>query len=389
MASSKVEIKAIKVNELHRFACRTIETAHDDEILPINEARALAQVNNPAANDDDVGLLVAYLEGRCIGYLGIMPGYLDTGDALEKVHWLTTFFVSPEHRQTRAGGVLLMEAATLDYDLIGTGLSDRAEQLYRAMRAKPFGPLKYTVLRIDRLNLLGLPFMGLRRWCWSRGWRISALDRIISFTKRLVYPTTRRLVLRALLRRLAAIDPLVVKEKTAVYPESFPRVANLERRPRFHRGGEIVDWMIKYPWPEPIGSPVASRYFFSAQHESFRYTVVDVAGELESDWRANVVFSTGTSNGTREVKTLDFHRGSDEWRSIFVAGVWCALREEADAIVLPEGCENLARSIWVTGLTTERRERIYYCIPRRRDSLIRPLLDDVVLQYPDGDMGFT
>ena len=57
-----------------------------------------ARTGNPDASPDDVGLLLAYQEGRCVGTLGLVPGRISLGDRVETVDWLSAWYVPPEFR---------------------------------------------------------------------------------------------------------------------------------------------------------------------------------------------------------------------------------------------------------------------------------------------------
>jgi hypothetical protein len=132
-------------------------------ILPIGKPRALAYATNPCADENDIGLLVAYLGGQCIGYLGIMPGLLRRGDQFSKIYWLSTWFVPPEFRKTSVGLPLLLNALSLKYDLVVCGMTDEAERVYRGLRFRELGQLKYCIINFEILNLLGLGLRVLRK----------------------------------------------------------------------------------------------------------------------------------------------------------------------------------------------------------------------------------
>ena len=71
-----VEIRAVKVRDLDTFARETLAALRPGEVVPISPSRARAQTRNPNADPEDIGLLVAYQDGRCLGSLGLVPGHI-------------------------------------------------------------------------------------------------------------------------------------------------------------------------------------------------------------------------------------------------------------------------------------------------------------------------
>ena len=158
-----VEIREVKIRDLDSFARESIAALRPAEVIPISPSRARAQARNPHADPDDVGLLVAYREGRCVGTLGLVPGLLRAGDRLEKVHWLSAWYVPQEYRNTGAGERLLFHALGLRRNLAASDFSEQAGKVYEAMRFKPLGPLRFLVADLSRFNVLGFPVRALAK----------------------------------------------------------------------------------------------------------------------------------------------------------------------------------------------------------------------------------
>ena len=102
-----IRIDRVKVKELFDFACRIIEKEKDSGVIPITKHLALAQAKNPYADEMDDGLIVAYFNGRCAGYIGLIPGLLRNNDEFSKVYWASTFYVAPQYRTAGVGLLLL------------------------------------------------------------------------------------------------------------------------------------------------------------------------------------------------------------------------------------------------------------------------------------------
>ena len=132
MDLSQIRIDQVRVKDLCAFAEEEIQKHDSDGIIPITPQRALAHQNNPHASEEDVGLLAAYSGHQCIGYLGILPGLLRSGNQLDKVHWFSTWYVPRQFRNTSVGLLLLKRALSLKYDIVVTGISKDAVKNIRS-----------------------------------------------------------------------------------------------------------------------------------------------------------------------------------------------------------------------------------------------------------------
>ncbi len=136
-----VEIREVKIRDLDSFVRESIAALRPPEVIPISPSRAGAQARNPHADPDDVGLLVAYREGRCVGTLGLVPGLLRAGDRLEKVHWLSAWYVPQEYRNTGGGAVVVPRVGASPEPrgqrLLGTGREGLRGDAVQAPRAAP------------------------------------------------------------------------------------------------------------------------------------------------------------------------------------------------------------------------------------------------------------
>ncbi len=87
---SKAEIKPIRVGELTAFLEDFLKNRKSGEVVPISHLRARSQEKNPYALPTDIGLLVAYDQGLCVGYLGVLPGSLNYYGTHSTAYFSTT-----------------------------------------------------------------------------------------------------------------------------------------------------------------------------------------------------------------------------------------------------------------------------------------------------------
>ncbi len=78
------------------------------ENIPISKHRAISQINNPRANDDDVILVAQFDNNRTVGYLGILPDYVYEKEEEIKVGWLTCFWVDDNYKSQNVAASLFL-----------------------------------------------------------------------------------------------------------------------------------------------------------------------------------------------------------------------------------------------------------------------------------------
>lgn len=132
---------------LQLFRLADLRRALDDEsfwaepVTPISRHRAIAQVANPRADEDDVVLIVATDGEELVGYMGIVPDYIYLDDTPTKLGWLSTWWVRPDRKATGVGGKILLRAIGAYRGSIGvTSFTPAASRVYEASRQ--FVPLR-------------------------------------------------------------------------------------------------------------------------------------------------------------------------------------------------------------------------------------------------------
>lgn len=378
MSKPAIRIEAVPVDDLEGFAQRA---QRDPGILPITPRRARAHAANPNAEKDEIALLVAYDGDRCIGYLGIMAGVLLANGEVQRMHWFSSWYVDPLHAKSGAGTMLLMRAIGLKYDLAVTGTSPEADEMYRAMRFKEIGPLKYDEVFLDVLDPLGFPFFAIGKWLEKRGKTPAIPYRIANALRPIMQPTLKRIAY-ALARPKTGL--VTASSRSA----AFDWPLNSDSPPHFHRDTSTVRWTIDHPWFTEDESDTIDGYYFGDFRPLFRYHVVNL--ERDKEVVGSAVISASRKAGRTTVKVLDHWITHDEARATMVAHVLeIASNHNADRILFPGEFGVDLRRITLLGRITFTRTRNYFCRPRKKDSVLTPILDQIELQFTDGDCAFS
>jgi hypothetical protein len=263
-----MEIKAFTVAELK--AALASEAFWLADPLPITKHRARSYCRNPRAAADDLVLLVAYGEGRVIGYLGILPDKIFAGDESCKIGWLTSWWVDPAYAHAGVGAILLFKAFNAYDQHIGvSGSSRKARQALQATRKfMDLNPLRGLDIRL-RLNVTG---MVLRRVPAMKIFRVvfKAFDAL----------SDRIMNLRSLIwqrRNPHCCDPAF--EYISAVDEQTDRFIKQHHRQDLSRKEKSdLSWIMNNPWilSAPHKDSAGRRYYFASQAGRFFYLGIKV-----------------------------------------------------------------------------------------------------------------
>lgn len=323
---------------------------------------------------------------QCLGYIGIMPGMLAIGDERKKMYWYSTWYVHPDQRHTATGAMLMMATLSLGYDLVATDLAPETLPLYSRLPFKRMAPLPYFHLGLNRLDPLGAPWLVLRVLLKRRGTHLRPVDAVFSgcrrVSKTIVYAT-----LRPVLR--GATEGVEFRELPHWPVDEPADRRNDNARIRFHRGDDVIRWMLDNPWVTDRGEDATPGYFFSDHRELFRYSVVEVR-RRDGECAGHVVLSVSRDRGRTTVKLLDHRVNSlDGGRLLVAVGLRLAMDHQADDLYLPATCSVYLTSSRMLRAAFRREYRPYFYHSRQHDGWPASVADRVELDFCDGDCANT
>ncbi|HTS12546.1 MAG TPA: hypothetical protein VMH00_10545 [Candidatus Limnocylindrales bacterium] len=138
--------------------------------LPITKRRAISQVSNPRAEDDDTVLITAYCYGELVAYLGILPDsvVIESREPV-KFGWLTAWWAD-KRSEYRLAGMKVLVAAMKKYPnrLAASSPVTEAAQVYTGTRRFQNGGSLNSACFVIALPP-SLPVLGnLSRWLAGR-----------------------------------------------------------------------------------------------------------------------------------------------------------------------------------------------------------------------------
>lgn len=338
MAAAKPTIEVVTAGQLEEFAARALaEATGPDAVVPISLSRARAWAANPQAGPDEPVLLVARLDGRCVGYLGMFPTLLATGEpgVTGTVSWLSAFFVLEELRGQAVGALLLMQALSLGRSLAVAGPAEEAAALYVAVGFKA-KELPYHRLDITReRNWLGLPLRTMRKTLQKVERPVPAvLDRSIGGCARGTAFGLNRALAGAARRRFG---PWQLRPLSGVPDAPGPA----GDRPGFVRDAALLAWMLASPWVTTDRAQSDARYYFDDYRQVSILQVVELRPPSPGAAPGWAVLSFDTTPERRKLQVLDAHIPGDPEamaEGLTVAALRLAVEHGANQIILPASC---------------------------------------------------
>jgi len=385
----ETRIERIPIRDLYEFARRAQNDHHRYHVIPITTIRALAHTKNPAAAEDDIGLVVAYVNGQCAGYLGILPCRLSVGNKHTKVYALSTFYVDTPFRGTDVAKMIMSDAIELGYDLLLSGFTPAAEKFYRKNPQwfRPVAAVPYVLLRLDRVFVVSGIFRRLAQIRWLKP--AHSLLGVLYWGSRWTIDAVLRPVLFHWLRPAACkVGQEIEARLVSAIRESEIKI-DRPSKPCFCRDPDIINWMINHPWISE-DSNLKLNYAFSYRRDRFGFRLFELHKRKGGERIGCVVFSVSTQNNYTTVKTLDYRIADRAYLPcVFAVALREALRHNAQ-LIGPDMFWQYVQAHWVLRRITRRLKRGNFLGPSiKSESVFDTLPEELSLDYCDGDIAFT
>lgn len=379
-----MQIEAISLRDLEAFARAHLAT-DATSTTPISLHRVRAWLRNPLAEPGDIVLIAALDGGRCIGYLGMLPGELRRGEARERIYWGSTYYVLPAHRDSGAGLRMISRWLKLKRSIVVTGASPLATQAVRGLRFKNLGHLPYFEADLGRFDLAALPFRALRKLARSRGVEHGAFDRLVDAAR-----LTHKIPLHAALAAStsSALAGVRIRPVERLSADDDDALATLPAE-RFARPREVIYWMLADLWMTSDPAERTPGYYFDDARPLYRYIALEIEDRARAAYRGFVVFRLDRKHGNR-ILTLFDHAFLDpaDARLLLPLAIRQARAVRADRITVPAACAPQIEKSAPARKLFARAERQYLYYPMK-GSLLKESPGDIALALADGDIPFA
>jgi len=148
-----IEIKKVIKSEVPNF----LENNNfwQNSFYVTTKHRLISHFNNPNIDNDDIVLLIAYLNKECVGYMGVFMDKIAIDSHLVKIGWLSTWWLDSKARGTGIGKEILRTMFAENNGSIGIShFTDSAKRVYD--KSGYFTKLKNFV-GVDFIMRLDLP----------------------------------------------------------------------------------------------------------------------------------------------------------------------------------------------------------------------------------------
>ncbi len=379
-----LKINRVKIKDLSEFLSHISGDQNYLDVVLMTDNRAAMYVNNPYADKDDVSLLVAYYDNRCVGYLGIMPGLLKDCANDFKVYWFSTFYVAPQMRGKGIGSRLAKEAFSLGYVFIATSMSELSEKVFSNCGMRPLGILKYCIFDLRYLNILTLPLRFLRKLLNKINIYPVYFYDLVKALDDLFLPFVKCIFYKLLSPGGKNPDSVIWEVVRQISENDF--VGKNVDSAVFYRGAAGINWMLNYKLPKEKTAADSKdyKYFFSEIRDAFDFTIIKIYAGINKEYVGFFVASFSVLENQVVLKILDFSFSQAMPSLVGVLFYYIRKRMvsriEFSYELLPYFRENLFFRMLIM---FDERRYLYY--PAGKDV---SFLRNIKLAYVDGDSAF-
>lgn len=347
-----IEIRSIYLNDLDQFARNALSDPAYADVAPISLLRAKSQSKNPQAEPDDIALLVAVHQNRCIGYHGLLPGLLKNKNRVSKIYWLVTFYLAAGFRGKGYGKRLVTEIQNTNMDLVTTGITEAAAGVYRSAGFRQLAELPYYQLRPEKFSIY--------------------TDIMKTFK--------------------AGEKTYTVRGVNQLAADTQPVTSGPESTISFQRDVQTINWMIRNPWvvsrtqaPDDV-----KHYHFSRVRDLFKFIPLEIFAPDGKARKGYLVLSISSNKNKTILKVLDvyFH----DAKNIFIAGLLAlkyARDYRADRLEYPAELATFLGDQPDLIPMIKKKKRLYLFYPQNNDSPLSTVANHIKLNYCDSDTAFT
>ena len=393
MDPNQIKIEKIKLKKLKAFAENAIGQTAFQNVAPISLLRSASQPANPYGRPDDVALLVAYAGNKCIGYQGLLAGLFHHQGLLSRVHWSTAFYVVPDYRGQGVAGRLLDEVKKLNIDFPVTRMTDSAQRAYAKSGFKELGRLTYYQLRVEKIHKLASIRQKAKASLGADRIGGGNHDSDPEIRDAMLYQQSKKIFFQRLMADIKAEESVFASTRVDQFDPKAQTIMHLPAdTPKFHRGIEAVNWMLKSRWVVSAaeGKKDAGRYHFSTIRGLFKYVALEFYSADKKKFKGFLILSVSSKKERTLVKILDF--AFKDAGDCFIAGYFglkIANQYGADRLEFPEALLGYFNRNLLLQPLIKKQKRLYVYYPKKDGSSLDECLGDIALDYCDADTAFT
>jgi hypothetical protein len=367
-ALEKVRVEVIHYRDLDKLAQMATGEVRNGEVVPINRTRSRCILLNPTMDLNDPALFLVRIEGKIVGFFGVLPSIVRVNGIDKKIFFATTAEIADEWRGTSLSAKLMETGSQVAKPLVSVGNSKGATKVFRSIGYREY---KKKVGQRVRWHLLSVA--NLQRLVMEKI-RLSKNDRMPAVFPRQVIQLALRIVKRG---------PYRWQTITKLEPDAKNLIKN-KKGNFFYRSPETIEWMLNFPWfpadPPAIGAEL--KYRFQPKEQKVEYRIFEVTSLKDANLRAGVIFSI-VHRAEPVIKMLD-HWGAGPEQKDWWLGPALELQLEFEILNLITSAA-VTIPTWLQPITTTVFEG--YFVPPTHTQTFDDF-ESIQTSYADGDLGF-
>jgi len=233
--------------------------------IPITYHRAVSQVNNPYASDEDVLLWAAYEKASLVGYVGVLPDLISLENNKRKIYWLSCFWIDESFRNNNlASQLFFLLLRQYKNQLYISNFLFSLENIYQNLGI--FKPTQYLIgstfyLRFCFAPLVQARYANMKLLVLIYGFIERSLN-VIMILKKLF---TRKVNVKIKLEENCTLDD-ELEHFISYFSSTNKKVV---------RNIQHFNWILTYPWVLNGKSDLdSSRYYFTSKAAYFEHRTV-------------------------------------------------------------------------------------------------------------------
>ncbi len=265
-----IEIKKIYKKDIPELLSNNKFWNHS--FLSISKHRLYAHYKNPNLEDNDIVLLLSYLNNELVGYMGLFIDKINIEDRLEKIGWLSTWWVHPKTKGTGIGREILNTMYSENNGQIGISqFTPSAKRVYD--KSGYFTTLKENIgiKAVLRSNLIFvIPTF------FPKAKRLSAILNLIDYLLNLFINMKLYFQKKILSKKLINIS---LEYINVIDDETLKIINQFNKNDISNKGKDFFAWLKAYNWVQKaplLNLTNKQKYEFSIYDNEFEFSLIKI-----------------------------------------------------------------------------------------------------------------
>lgn len=235
--------------------------------LSISKHRLLAHSKNPDLKDEDIVLVLAYMNEELLGYMGVFIDYIQIDGRSEKIGWLSTWWVHPKTKGSGIGREILNAMhAELDGKIGISQFTPSAKRVYD--KSGYFTSLKENVgLKAVLRSNLSFVIPAIYPKTSKFKTLLNPVDHFIN-----VFVNLKLVIQKPFIEQ--KIKGIRMEYLNAIDDETLSFIHKFNGNDLSNKEASFFEWLKAYNWVQTaplLGFTAKERYEFSMYDHSFEY----------------------------------------------------------------------------------------------------------------------